>query len=37
VRGIYTVTITGNLGIGDKVKAEVNRPAKLRVSVMPID
>jgi hypothetical protein len=37
VRGVYTVTITGNLGIGDKVKAEVNRPAKLRVSVMPID
>lgn len=37
VRGTYTVTITGNLGIGEKVKAEVSRGGKLRVSVMPVD
>jgi VWFA-related protein len=36
-RGNYTLTLTGNLGLGEKLKVEVNRPEKLLVSALPLD
>lgn len=36
-RGNYTLTLTGNLGLGEKLKVEVKRPEKLLVSVLPLD
>jgi hypothetical protein len=29
--------LTGNLGLGEKLKVEVNRPEKLLVSALPLD
>ncbi len=37
VRGHYTLTVSGNLGLGEKVKIEVKRPEKLLVSALPLD
>ncbi|MFN7939840.1 MAG: hypothetical protein U0R19_41315 [Bryobacteraceae bacterium] len=37
VRGNYTLTITGNLGLGEKVKVEIKGQPKLQTSAMPID
>ncbi|MCS7024773.1 MAG: VWA domain-containing protein [Bryobacteraceae bacterium] len=36
-RGAYTLTLTGNLGLGEKLKVEVKRPQKLFVSALPLD
>lgn len=37
LRSHYTVSVTGNLGLSDKLKVEVKRPGKLFVSVLPLD
>lgn len=37
VRGNYTLTITGNLGLGEKVKVEIKGQPKLKVSALPLD
>ena len=37
VRGHYTLTVPGNLGLGEKIKVEVKRPDKLLVSALPLD
>lgn len=37
VRGAYTLTITGNLGLGEKVKVEIKGREKLNVSALPLD
>jgi len=37
VRGHYTLTLTGNLGLTEKVRVEVKRPDKLFLSVLPLD
>src|SRR5262249_33901053 len=36
VRGHYTLTIAGNLGLGEKVRVEVKRPEKLSISALPL-
>jgi VWFA-related protein len=33
----YTLSLTGNLSLGEKVKVEVKRPEKLQVSALPLD
>ena len=37
VRGHYILSVTGNLGLGEKIKLEVNRPGKLFVSALPLE
>ena len=37
IRGHYTLTVSGNLGLGEKVKIEVKHPEKLLVSALPLD
>ncbi|MBI3683835.1 MAG: VWA domain-containing protein [Acidobacteria bacterium] len=37
VRGHYTVSVAGNLGLGERLKVEVKRPDKLFVSALPLD
>jgi VWFA-related protein len=37
VRSFYSLTLTGNLALGDRVKIEVKRPEKLIVSGLPLD
>ena len=37
VRSHYTLTVSGNLALGDRVKVEVKRPEKLLVSGLPLD
>lgn len=37
VRGHYTLSVTGNLGLGEKIKVQVNRPGKLFVSALPLE
>jgi len=37
VRSHYTLTLSGNLALGDKVKVQVKRPEKLLVSGLPLD
>jgi VWFA-related protein len=37
VRGHYTLNVTGNLGLGEKVKVEVRRPGKLFISALPLE
>jgi VWFA-related protein len=37
VRGHYTLTLTGNLGLSEKVRVQVKRPEKLFLSVLPLD
>lgn len=36
-RGYYTLTLRGNLGLGENVSVEIKRPQKLFVSVLPLD
>jgi VWFA-related protein len=37
MRGQYTLTLGGNLSLGERLKVEVRRPAKLFVSALPLD
>ncbi len=37
LRSHYTLTLTGNLSLGEKIKVEVRRPGKLLVSALPLD
>lgn len=37
LRAHYTLTVSGNLGLGEKLKLEVKRPEKLFVSVLPLE
>jgi hypothetical protein len=37
VRRTYTVTVTGNLTLGDKVKVEVRTPQKVFTSILPLE
>ncbi|HTQ55437.1 MAG TPA: VWA domain-containing protein [Bryobacteraceae bacterium] len=37
LRSYYTVTLGGNLSLGEKLKVEVRRPEKLFVSSLPLD
>jgi hypothetical protein len=34
VRGHYVLSVSGNLGLGDKLRVGVKRPGKLQVSAM---
>ena len=36
-RGHYTLTVTGNLSLGDRVKVEVKRPGKVFASALPLE
>lgn len=36
-RAHYTLTVSGNLSMGDKVRVEVKRPDKVFVSALPLD
>jgi von Willebrand factor type A domain len=37
LRAHYTLTLTGNLALGEKLKIEVKRPEKLFVSALPVE
>lgn len=37
VRGHYVLTVSGNLGLGEKLKLEVKRPEKLFTSALPLE
>lgn len=37
LRSFYTLTVAGNLSLGEKVKVEIKRPDKLFASVLPLD
>jgi VWFA-related protein len=37
LRSHYTLTLTGNLSLGEKIKVEVRKPGKLLVSALPLD
>lgn len=37
LRSFYTLTVRGNLSLGEKVKVEVKRPEKLLVSALPLE
>jgi len=37
LRAHYTLTVGGNLGLGEKLKVEVARPEKAQVSALPLD
>jgi VWFA-related protein len=37
LRGHYTLTLEGNLSLGDQIKVEVKAPGKLFVSALPLD
>jgi VWFA-related protein len=37
LRGHYTLTVTGNLRLGEKLKVEVKRPEKLFASALPVE
>jgi hypothetical protein len=37
LRSYYTLTVAGNLSLGEKVKIEVKRPEKLFASALPLD
>jgi len=37
LRSHYTLTVTGNLGLGEKLKVEVKRPEKLQTSAMSLE
>jgi len=37
LRSRYTLSITGNLSLGEKLKVEVKRPGKLFVSAMAVE
>jgi len=37
LRSYYTLTVAGNLSLGEKIKIEVKRPEKLFASALPLD
>ena len=37
LRAHYTLTLAGNLSLGEKVKVEIKRPEKLFASVLPLE
>jgi len=37
VRGRYTLTLAGNLALGEKIKVELTRKGKFRTGVLPLD
>lgn len=37
LRSHYTLTLTGNLSLGERIKVEVRRPGRLLVSALPLD
>jgi hypothetical protein len=37
LRSHYTLTLSGNLSLGEKLKVEVARPVKLLVSALPLE
>ncbi|HWB84039.1 MAG TPA: VWA domain-containing protein [Bryobacteraceae bacterium] len=37
MRSHYTLTLAGNLGLGEKLRVEVKRPEKAQVSSLPLD
>ena len=37
MRSHYTLTVEGNLALGDRYKVEVKRPERLFVSGLPLD
>jgi VWFA-related protein len=37
LRSHYTLTLTGNLSLGEKIKVEVRRPGRLLVSSLPLE
>jgi hypothetical protein len=37
LRNHYTLTVRGNLALGEKVKVEVKRPGRMLVSALPLD
>jgi hypothetical protein len=37
VRAHYTLTVSGNLSLGEKLKIEVKRPEKLFTSALPVE
>jgi Mg-chelatase subunit ChlD len=37
LRSHYTLTVTGNLGLGEKVRVEVKRPERLFISALPLE
>jgi len=37
LRSHYTLTLGGNLSLGEKLKVEVARPMKLLVSALPLE
>jgi VWFA-related protein len=37
LRANYTLTVSGNLGLGEKLRVEVKRAEKLQVSAMPVE
>lgn len=37
LRAGYTLTVAGNLSLGERIKVEVKRPARLMVSWLPLD
>ena len=37
LRSYYTLTVAGNLSLGEKIKVEVKRPEKLFASILPLE
>jgi hypothetical protein len=37
VRGSYTVTLRGNLALGEKTKGQIRRQGKYFISMLPLD
>ncbi|MBI4910372.1 MAG: VWA domain-containing protein [Acidobacteria bacterium] len=37
MRSHYTLTITGNLGLGEKLRVEIKRPEKVQASILALD
>jgi VWFA-related protein len=37
LRAHYTISVAGNLGLGEKLRVEIKRPEKLQVSAMALD
>jgi hypothetical protein len=37
IRGRYTLTLAGNLALGEKIKVELSRQGNFRIGVLPLD
>jgi hypothetical protein len=37
MRSYYTLTLGGNLSLGEKLRVDVARPVKLQVSALPLE